>query len=393
MSSCPLVGGVIPRALVLLLSTFIACMFPFHTCSAYDAGTTHLWFGEHSLDAYTDYAHSNYETSVDPGVLEDHWEDLAYGMLHEDDPVRYLNHFWNYDNGDNDGLWFFDSAYTVGAVMWNTMLGHYENEEYQSAYRYLGRIAHLVQDMGVPAHTHLDSHALGDKYETWCETENYLQNYHSLGLASGTTLHAIMTTVADVSSDFDSWMCNDWTHDPCGCPNLALGDVDQGFRRANAGPLDFTTIQHQGVAAACVPAAEEGVAALFRMFLDAVKPAVAFYEPGAGATVSGSVGVSFKAKAHSYEQDWDDADDIDKVKFEYYNGTGNPGYSDWQSAGEDIAFDGQYYYTYTWTNTINSNSVEVRAVAVDGSGCQSLPSKVSIKIDSSGQGTSSTNQP
>jgi hypothetical protein len=50
----------------------------------------------------------------------------------------------------------------------------------------LGRVAHLLGDMGVPAHTHNDEHPSGDAYEDWMTTTNAQKwNYLSASNAGG----------------------------------------------------------------------------------------------------------------------------------------------------------------------------------------------------------------
>jgi hypothetical protein len=58
---------------------------------------------------------------------------------------------------------------------WLDALGHYETADFWNAYYALGHMLHLVQDLAVPAHTHLDIHAVsitdpvGDDLENYCE--------------------------------------------------------------------------------------------------------------------------------------------------------------------------------------------------------------------------------
>jgi hypothetical protein len=58
---------------------------------------------------------------------------------------------------------------------WLDALTHYENGDLWEAYFALGHVVHLLEDASVPAHTHLDIHAvsltedIGDDYEDYCE--------------------------------------------------------------------------------------------------------------------------------------------------------------------------------------------------------------------------------
>lgn len=83
---------------------------------------------------------------------------MEYGIRN---PFCY--HFWDPDspqNGDYDnGLAFYGSAYVRAEKLysWASLL-YYDNQK-EEAYYWLGRVAHLLTDMTVPAHVHLDPHA------------------------------------------------------------------------------------------------------------------------------------------------------------------------------------------------------------------------------------------
>jgi len=61
------------------------------------------------------------------------------------------------------------SAYEAAEALWDLALDSYRQGDKALAYYHLGRVAHLVADMTVPAHVHLDRHAAlqddGDFYE------------------------------------------------------------------------------------------------------------------------------------------------------------------------------------------------------------------------------------
>ncbi|PIQ08858.1 MAG: hypothetical protein COW71_09650, partial [Ignavibacteriales bacterium CG18_big_fil_WC_8_21_14_2_50_31_20] len=79
----------------------------------------------------------------------------------------------------------------------------------------LGRMAHLVQDMSVPAHAHVDAHGIdpGDQYERWVsENDSYKYwNYENIGnerlydVTNYTNpLHFIMYTTQQIADHFGS---------------------------------------------------------------------------------------------------------------------------------------------------------------------------------------------
>jgi len=125
----------------------------------------------------------------------DEGDDIITGSGEEDIPIiQTLKHFWESDthqDGEyNLGLDFFgqqDSSYRTAMTYWNEkIIPCYTGEGmgcsrsikvYQDkSYYYLGRIAHLLEDATVPAHTHLDNHAPGygdDSLEEYT-AENYV---------------------------------------------------------------------------------------------------------------------------------------------------------------------------------------------------------------------------
>ncbi len=76
----------------------------------------------------------------------------------------YCWHFWEpdkpqngaYNYGWSSGL--YDSAYVRAQMLWDTHVIPNYPSNMSEAYYWLGRIAHLLTDMAVPAHTHDDTH-------------------------------------------------------------------------------------------------------------------------------------------------------------------------------------------------------------------------------------------
>ncbi|HBO43939.1 MAG TPA: hypothetical protein DD670_08410 [Planctomycetaceae bacterium] len=98
--------------------------------------------------------------SIREGTVD---EDAAWYML------RSMDHFCEGGDGNElfDGILFYGSAYTKAADSnYPNAVNYYSSGSITSAYYWLGRTMHLLQDMTVPAHVHNDQHALGDdEYE------------------------------------------------------------------------------------------------------------------------------------------------------------------------------------------------------------------------------------
>jgi subtilase family protein/Leucine Rich Repeat (LRR) protein/dockerin type I repeat protein len=147
-------------------------------------------------------------------------------------PLRSLNHFWNPNGGFDDGLDLTSygintqSALQKAKVMFDIAINAYngDNGDERLAYYWLGRTAHLLMDMSVPAHTLLDPHGglLGgdDNYEEYtgdhyseitsddAQIPIALKDYGTDGYGCPEDfklgLTNLMYTLAEVSNDFDS---------------------------------------------------------------------------------------------------------------------------------------------------------------------------------------------
>ena len=85
---------------------------------------------------------------------------------------RYFNHFWNPDGDYDDGLFFiwpWSSALEMAQDHFQKAVSYYNSGNTTAAYYWLGRTAHLLMDLTVPAHVQLDPHpgplGDGDNYE------------------------------------------------------------------------------------------------------------------------------------------------------------------------------------------------------------------------------------
>lgn len=330
----------------------------------------HQDIGTHARDNYVAYVQAHPDTSVGAIALTmpAHWNDVAWGLLHEDDDPNYLEHFRDPNSGLGLSRFPFPgnyaSAETRAQNYWNSndLFPAYRDGNYQLAYRTLGRVVHLVMDMGVPAHVNLDAHPFAEFYErTYITVAN--NKVHAITISMADTLHALMQTLALASRNFDSDDVN--------------GTVDQGTRRANG----FTAAEGAGIAQVCYPGAEEAAGGIFRLFYNAVRPVVQLLRPVQGEIHSGLLGVPFEANAHSFQKQFSDADFIRKVDFDFAE-VDNPATNDWTNAGADTTPDGSSKYTFNWQKSLDDNKVWVRATAIDDGDCESLRDKTQIMVDS-----------
>jgi hypothetical protein len=150
---------------------------------AYDAENTHRWIAREAVQLLV----STYPGEYDE--LLEHIEEVADGASHEDDlyldgdddprTLRVMRHF--YHAPDATGL-SFDGQQFPSSYEWNA-LDNPQNEwdyhdgmrafqfgEFAQAYFIAGHTIHLIADLTVPAHSHLDDHGppTGDNYEDHC---------------------------------------------------------------------------------------------------------------------------------------------------------------------------------------------------------------------------------
>ena len=90
---------------------------------------------------------------------------ITEGAYEEDTTPLYLNHFYNPNNDNETNMlclpigFCYTSAYERAEYLFNLSVYHYINKSNKElSYYYLGRVAHLLEDVSVPAHTHLDAH-------------------------------------------------------------------------------------------------------------------------------------------------------------------------------------------------------------------------------------------
>ena len=108
-------------------------------------------------DYYNEVPQAWKDSSAEWGssILEGTWEEDKdwYGLGY---PSAY--HFWD-PNVDYDTGLIYQSALVKAEYWWKEAIDYYLNDKNYSYYC-LGRVVHLLGDMGVPEHVHLDAHVL-----------------------------------------------------------------------------------------------------------------------------------------------------------------------------------------------------------------------------------------
>ena len=151
------------------------------------------------IEQAVQYLANNYQGEVNIDEIRGHLDDLIDGVIDEDVdyPItigyRSSNHF--YRPTDERGLdspinWSAVNSYQWGGQSnsdnsydWEDALQFYRQNQKDDAYHALGCVIHLIQDLTVPAHTHLDIHWPDpDDYELYTENNvDYLPDYTVCG--------------------------------------------------------------------------------------------------------------------------------------------------------------------------------------------------------------------
>ena len=150
---------------------------------AYDAENTHRWIARQAAELLV----ATYPGEYDE--LLEYTEEVVEGAHHEDDyfldgdsdpgTLRVMRHF--YHAPDQAGL-TFDGKTFPNSYEWNGIqseqnewdyhdgLRAYQEGKLGEAYFIAGHTIHLISDLTVPAHSHLDDHGppKGDDYESHC---------------------------------------------------------------------------------------------------------------------------------------------------------------------------------------------------------------------------------
>lgn len=332
----------------------------------------HLDIGSKAKCLYIAYVTENQDTSVGKNAISKNlnWQWFSWALEHEDDTwptPLYMRHFFNPITGK--GLSFggeqYDSAVVRAQALWNDALADYMLGDYVSSYTNLGRVSHLVMDMGVPAHVNDDPHGFPGKPGNDYYEHTYIHVHQlpapSLFNSSPASVADTMVALATVSHRYDS------------------DDMPGILYNGHMAEDGFSDLECMEIASACYRGAVSSVSSILKLFYDEVKPTVKGLRPTSGQIHSGLTGVPLEAKAHAYLETFENHTQIDHVDFLYAE-PDNPATTDWKLAGIGTTEAGDKY-SYNWRNEIDDNKVWVRAVAVDKGNCDSIPDAVWIMLD------------
>lgn len=239
----------------------------------------------------------------DNGPRSDNDDTIVGGSYDEDKPFKnpfnevssILRHFWDCRGGFGRGLAGYDSSVNRAYKYWNGGFGFdgsydlawskndnrrpgkrgegvlslYRRGEKARAFWYLGHVAHLLEDITVPAHAQLWPHPVSgsDSYEKYIS-----ERYKDWGgLPTGTiesfpSLYELFLRTALVSKGFDAgYKAGDYGGKD--------GEIDRGRRRADG----FSEQELKEEANVLLPLAIKRAAALFVLFykeVDSTPPAL-----------------------------------------------------------------------------------------------------------------------
>jgi hypothetical protein len=229
-----------------------------------------------------------------------------------DEAMPSNRHFWNWRGGLYAGLGGFDSNVDRAHKYWTGGYGAegaydeswsgnksarrgakgqgcvylYAHGDKAKAFWYLGHVAHLLEDLTVPAHVHLFMHVVPwmDAYETYMKTAHVRWPVDvTKPIAERESLLDLFLATAQVTEQFDAGNGG-------GFSGGVDGTADRGRRRSGG----FTKAKLDEEGNVLMPLAFNNVASLFRLFytqVDHTPPAVRMTFPDArSASAAPSVG-------------------------------------------------------------------------------------------------------
>lgn len=254
---------------------------PDETFQATYARPTHIFI--------TQVAYQMYASQFGGGEMGRYMPLIVKASYEEDMPfhnpfgqlIPELRHFWDPRRGLEKGLAGYDSAvdraykyftggygingrydrrWSIAGIKGQGIIFLYRSGDKAKAYEYLGHVAHLVEDLTVPAHTllwpHLHVIPRSDVYETYMEA-HFKENFQmpSGNVESFPSLYDLFNQTARTTQQFDAGF---------GPGPLAGkdGSVDKGRRRADG----FSDKELKEEAHVLLPLAIKRVAALFLYF-------------------------------------------------------------------------------------------------------------------------------
>ena len=336
-------------------------------------GSEHSDITGKAIRNYKTWVSEDPDNRVGSDALTTYWIDVVNGSVDEDYPTYeapWLEHYMDPDTGQ--GLWGNRSAFLRASDHWSNALDEYEDGHYSTAYHWLGRVIHLVEDMAVPAHVLLDPHwhiiwpiTDPDWYEATYIEDHRLDETDISEIDDAFILWTVMYNLAEKADNFDS---NDEDGE----------DPGSGVDRSDG----FTDSEGAIIANACYREAIKSASSVLRMFYEIILPDVQFLDPSDGDIHSGIIGVPLEAQAKAYNKEYSDSWCIKKIDF-YFTTTDIPDADDWTLIGSSVEPDDDDKFRYTWNNSIDDDLIWIRAISFDDGNCESKYSyKKWIRIDS-----------
>ncbi len=166
---------------LILVLVFSGLLASFRPALAFDETYSHPYLTKLIVETWNKQS----DIKLSPTAIEQ----IIAGSQAEDMPAsRSLNHFYNPLSGAGltvEGLkvGYPTSEWAVnkneqaeplfgGSFTWPEALAAKQAGDEAKAYAALGHILHLLEDMGMPAHTRNDQHVNGDGFEAWCQNAN-----------------------------------------------------------------------------------------------------------------------------------------------------------------------------------------------------------------------------
>ena len=209
------VRGLVPVLVLLAAATAPAEVLAY-------GGATHENIVFQALQVYHDQVGEfpeldfYFDGCVKYGSSDEDNTDHVYGQTGW---MTTVTHFWDADDADDDNLTHLDviipitcpNAWTKIKVYLNWSADEYLYGNRTKAYLFLGHMCHLLADMGVPAHVHLDAHAIDDDcYEDWMSDGGYTHWGAADALAAGGLVPVPEGALAQIHAGVNLY----WPEDP-----------------------------------------------------------------------------------------------------------------------------------------------------------------------------------
>jgi hypothetical protein len=245
--------------------------------------------------------------SIKEGLIDEDYYNIHDGQCE----LLFIHHFYDADYPEPNGLeGQGPGAATYAQHYWNKALDLYSNPDTRArAYWYLGRVAHLLADVSVPAHVHDDAHPTynTDSYEDYVPghlTGNWLTSARALPALTYNTRSELFFNLAQRTQYFPSDDKNgntsntgDWFSGWPANPNGMRVDIFVG--RPCGEISSICTIEDSNlnlIASRLMPLAIQYTSHLYKLFWfethKATAPSIAMdksiVNPGESITLSGS---------------------------------------------------------------------------------------------------------